>query len=219
MAIKYIALFDLDRTIFSINSSNYLVWHAFRTRKIGIPDLMHALYLAFLYRTGWRDTFHILNEMTSWIKGASERNMALMAEHLIKDKLLKKIRPQIFSEIQEHKEKGALVAILSAALPILCHPIASILKIDDVICTEMVIKNGIYTGKSKGQICYAEEKLNRLIAYCKIHGFSLEDAYYYADSISDIFVLEKVGFPVCIQPDRRLRKAAIKNNWPIPAWS
>lgn len=215
---KYLALFDLDRTIFTVNSSNYLVWHAFKKRLISISDLMKGIYLAFLYKAGWRETNRILNEMAAWIKGMTEKDLTKIAERIIESHLLEKIRPEIYHEIEKHQKKGAKVVILSAALPVLCQPIARHLKIHDVICTEMEVADGRYTGKSLGIICFAEEKLNRLLEYCNIHNFGLDDAYYYADSISDVHVLSAVAHPVCIDPDRKLRKAAKKNNWLIPDW-
>ena len=214
----YLALFDLDRTIFSVNSGNYLVWHAFRKNLISVLSLIKGIYLAFLYRTGWRETKKILNEMTSWIKGISETELNLIAEELIKRKLLQKIRPQIYKEVEKHRHKGAHVVILSAALPVLCHPIAFHLKMDDVICSKLESYQGIFTGKPLGMICYGEEKLKRLISYCRSNNFNIAESYYYADSISDIHVLSSVGYPICIDPDRKLRNTAKKNNWLIPDW-
>jgi hypothetical protein len=58
--------------------------------------------------------------------------------------------------------------------------------------------NGNHYFKSK--FCYKEEKLFQAIKYCKKHGFSLADAYFYSDSTEDLSVLEKVGNPVCVSP-------------------
>ncbi|HQC41444.1 MAG TPA: hypothetical protein PK148_09655, partial [Petrotogaceae bacterium] len=63
--------------------------------------------------------------------------------------------------------------------------------------------------------CYAQEKLTRAENFCKNHGYSLEDAYFYSDSYSDLHLLEEVGHPVCVDPDMILKKTAKEKKWPI----
>ncbi|MEJ2054937.1 MAG: hypothetical protein P8X42_13535 [Calditrichaceae bacterium] len=69
-----------------------------------------------------------------------------------------------------------------------------------------------------GAYCYGDEKLNKIIEYCKSNHFDLGKAYYYADSYSDLNVLKAVGNPVCVSPDRKLKKIAQKEGWRISIW-
>jgi phosphoserine phosphatase len=64
-----------------------------------------------------------------------------------------------------------------------------------------------------------KKKLIRMKDYCEMNNSRPEEAWYYGDSGSDIPVLESVGHPVCINPDRRLKKTALRRKWKIYQWS
>ena len=70
-----------------------------------------------------------------------------------------------------------------------------------------------------GQICFGDEKAVRLISYCETNNFSPELCWYYGDSISDLPALSKVGNPVCINPDNKLKKIAKRRDWKTFYWS
>ena len=78
---------------------------------------------------------------------------------------------------------------------------AKSLKADDIICTELEVRDGLLTGRPIGHLCFDKEKAIRLLAYCDKHNFSPED-----------------GHPACVNPDTGLRKAAIKKDWKILNW-
>lgn len=46
-------------------------------------------------------------------------------------------------------------------------------------------------------------------------GYALEHSYAYSDSITDLPMLEAVGHPNVVNPDRTLRKEAAARGWPV----
>jgi phosphoserine phosphatase len=50
------------------------------------------------------------------------------------------------------------------------------------------------------------------------HDFSLVDATFYSDSITDLPLLERVSHPVAVNPDARLRRIAERRGWRIERW-
>jgi len=56
---------------------------------------------------------------------------------------------------------------------------------DDIICSELEVKDGVLTGKPKGNLCYGNEKLVRLREYCEKNNTDVDDAWYYGDAIID----------------------------------
>jgi len=128
------------------------------------------------------------------------------------------VRPEIYAEIRYHKERNARIVILSSAIQFICSLMGSHLAVDDIICSELEIRDGLFTGRSVGPLCFGIEKLTRLKAYCEKMNCSPEKAYYYADDISDFQVLDVVGYPVCINPDRKLARAAAAKHWTIHEW-
>ncbi len=93
------------------------------------------------------------------------------------------------------------VVILSSALDLICNEMSLRLGMDDIICSTLESEDGYLTGKPCGRFCYGEEKLIRLMAYCRNNTMNPSDSWYYSDSISDLPVLSSVGNPVCVNPD------------------
>jgi phosphoserine phosphatase len=79
----------------------------------------------------------------------------------------------------------------------------------------MEAADGVFKGSAENKFCLEDEKRIRLMQYCEMRNYSLSEAYYYGDSISDLSALEVVGHPVCVQPDRKLSRIAHKNGWRI----
>jgi phosphoserine phosphatase len=74
-----------------------------------------------------------------------------------------------------------------------------------------------YTGRSSGPSCIGDNKVSLTQAYLKHHGIKIDydTSYAYADSISDLHLLEMVGNPVATYPDEQLRTLAQERNWQI----
>lgn len=214
-AKRYVAFFDLDKTLLSINSGSVLVREAYKTGLMSLSDLLNGVFLSFLYKFNLRDTALIVSGMGRWLKGMTIDEMDALAEHVVNKHLLKAIRPEIYSEIKLHRENNAEIVILSSAIVQICKPIGSYIGADNIICTEMEILDGVFTGRAENKFCFGDEKRIRLIQYCEMRNYNLSEAFYYGDSISDLAALEVVGHPVCVQPDRRLSGISNKNGWRI----
>ena len=71
----------------------------------------------------------------------------------------------------------------------------------------MVVEDGKYTGEV-AFYCYGEGKVQAIRELAAREGYSLEHCYAYSDSITDLPMLEAVGHPTAVNPDRGLRKEA-----------
>jgi phosphoserine phosphatase len=88
-----------------------------------------------------------------------------------------------------------------------------------VICSELEIDlEGCFTGQIVEPLCYGPGKIERTLKVAERVGFRLDEASFYSDSITDLPLLEVVKAPIVINPDRRLRRIAVKRGWPIEAW-
>jgi putative phosphoserine phosphatase / 1-acylglycerol-3-phosphate O-acyltransferase len=214
----YIAFFDVDGTLININSGKSLVKSGYKNGLISTKNFIQAFCLSLMFKFKLRDTGRIINGMAGWLKGLSEDTVKKLSDEVFFASLSHAIRPEIFSEIRYHKELNAKVVILSSAIQFVCLPLAKLLGIDDVICSELEVREGVFTGRFVGDLCYGDEKVNRLKVYCKEMNCSLEKVYYYADSISDFQALDAVGYPVCVNPDKKLAKVAGAKHWTIYEW-
>ncbi len=216
---SYFVFFDIDRTITRVISGKALAVKAYKRKLMSRTDLLKAVFISLAYRLNLKDPVKIIDDMVSWVKGLPERTMAELCTDVFREDLLQSINAEARDEIKKHKGKNAKLIILSSSLIPVCREVADNLGMDDFICSCLETENGFLTGRSVGPLCFGEEKAVRLIEYCKKHNTRLSDAWYYGDSFSDIYALSAVGNPVCVNPDRRLRKAAIKRNWKIVLWN
>jgi HAD superfamily hydrolase (TIGR01490 family) len=215
----YIVFFDLDKTITKTVSGRII---ALAARKKGLlkgSDLINALYNSFAFRFGIKDQLKIINDMVSWVKGIEETALLDLCSDVFNNAILPSFHREAISEIEFHKKNNAKLVILSSSLEPLCIKVADYLKMDDIICTRLELIDGVYTGRLTGIPCFREGKVAGMTEYCEKNNSKSENAWYYGDSESDIPVLNAVGHPVCINPDKTLLKRATEKNWTIYRWT
>jgi HAD superfamily hydrolase (TIGR01490 family) len=215
---SYIAFFDLDRTIISVNSGSLLVRKAFKKDLMSTGDLLNAIFQSYLYKFKLRDTNQIISKMGTWLKGLRIETIDELSEEVVNSYLLKAIRPEIIKEIRFHQEQNGRIVMLSSEISAICGLVGRHLGFEDIICTEMETRDGILTGNPVGNFCFGEEKRVRLTDFCEAGNYNLREAFYYADSVSDLPALEAVGHPVCITPDKKLGRIALEKGWKIHDW-
>ena len=212
---SYMAFYDLDHTILAGNSATHLVFEA---RKRGVmtgPQYRHAVWLSILYKLKLGDPSKMINRMLSWLNGLNEASIMELSQEIFDQSIRETIRPEILETIsQHHARNGAVVLLSSATIPV-CRPVCRHMKLDDMICTRLESDDGILTGRTDGPLVYGPEKRDRMLAFCREQGADPGKAWYYGDSHTDRYVMEAVGNPVAVSPDKRLLKIARKRNWPV----
>jgi HAD superfamily hydrolase (TIGR01490 family) len=215
---SYIAFFDLDRTITSAISGRALAREAFRRGLMNRSDLLNAFYLGLTYRLGTGDPVGIMEKMTGWVKGLPEEVLVDLCTSVVEKVMIPSIHLEVISELEMHRSANARTVILSSTLIPVCRAMAGYLRMDDIICSELEVKDNLLTGHAAGKLCYGDEKLRRLREYCEKNNSTPSLSWYYADALIDLPALSIVGFPVCVNPDRKLRKKAMEKEWRIYNW-
>jgi HAD superfamily hydrolase (TIGR01490 family) len=105
--------------------------------------------------------------------------------------------------------------IITATNRFVTGPIAQRLGVETLIATECEMVDGRYTGRSTDVPCFREGKVTRLNRWLEETGYSLEDSYFYSDSMNDLPLLEQVTHPIAVDPDPNLRAEAEKRGWPV----
>jgi len=211
----YTAFYDLDHTILDGNSATYLVQEAHKRGVMTERQYRHAAWLSILYKLNIGEPIKMINRMLSWLTGLQEKSIMELSQEIFDHIIKETIRPEILETIREHRAKNAAVILLSSATSPICLPVTRFMELDDVICTQLEAEDGILTGHTRGKLVYGPEKKVRMLAYCREKEYDPREAWYYGDSHTDKYVMEAVGFPVAVSPDKKLLKIAKKNNWPI----
>ena len=130
--------------------------------------------------------------------------------------VLKRLYPEAVETLREHKRAGHRVVLLSGALDFILEPFEDLA--DDVLTARLEEENGVYTGELSGAPVAGEARARMLASFARRRNVDLSRSYAYADSISDLPMLEAVGIPVAVNPDARLRAAAKEKGWQIKHW-
>ncbi len=209
------ALFDMDHTITWKNSGLSSVQYARTQGMVPLGFLLLEILKIGLYRLS------LMN-----IEGWYERNMGLLAGLSLKDMerfsqawfhamVHKSIYRQAHELILDHAMKKHRLIIISNSPPFFVKPLADALGISDIITSRVEVQDDILTGRLIKPLCYGKGKKEYALRWARDHDVDLMQSYFYTDSIYDIDLLHEVGFPVAVNPDRKLRKAARLNNWKI----
>jgi HAD superfamily hydrolase (TIGR01490 family) len=132
------------------------------------------------------------------------------------------IAPFIYAEarrlLDAHLAAGQDVIIVSASGQEMVGPIGAMLGVSGVIATRMGHTDGHYTGELEFY-AYGEAKAARIRELSDERGYQLADCFAYSDSVTDLPMLEVVGHPHAVNPDRQLRRIATDRGWPVLAFA
>jgi HAD superfamily hydrolase (TIGR01490 family) len=126
-------------------------------------------------------------------------------------------RSDVVGLLEEHRDRGDRVVLLSGTFEPLLEIIADRVGADAAIGTRLAVRDGVYTGGTVEPTCQGEAKVERLEEYLEGPGrdVDLSQSTAYADSIFDLPVLEVAGQPVAVYPDDELAAAARERGWTI----
>ena len=209
------AFFDIDGTLLSVNSASL---YARYLRKKGIGrrrDLLRAGFYLALYRMGRLDITKAAESAGGGIRGKTESEVAAFAERWYREEIREHIVPLMQERLEQHRAAGHAIALLSSTTSYLAEPLSRDLDVEDLLVTRLEIEAGRFTGRAIAPICYGEGKITYAREYLAAREIPLENTYFYTDSITDLPLLELVGFPQIVAPDRLLRRKARTNRWPI----
>jgi len=140
---------------------------------------------------------------------------------IVNETLHELINPYVYAEaaalILQHQQEGRDVVLVSSSGEEMVRPIGELLGITDIIATRMQVEDGRYTGVVEFYAA-GPNKATAVRELAAERGYDLAESYAYSDSISDAPLLETVGHPTAVNPDRALRRIATVRGWPTLAF-
>jgi len=211
------AFFDLDKTIIA-GSSTLAFSGPLRDRGlIGRRALLRSGYAQLLLMVAGADA-NFMERMRDRISALCAGWEVAEVRTVIEQALGEILQPMIYAEaaalIAEHHREGHQVIVVSASGEEMVQPIAAALGAEHCAATRMAVAHGRYTGEIDFY-CYGEGKAVAARELAQRHGYRLDECYAYSDSITDLPLLELVGHPHAVNPDRALRRAARAQGWPV----
>jgi HAD superfamily hydrolase (TIGR01490 family) len=211
-----LAIFDLDNTLIAGDSDHS--WGEFLVQKNLVDAKVYAEANDRFYQQYKAATLDIQEYLTFSLAPLTHYTLdelAVFHQEFMRDNIEPMMLPKAKALLQQHRDQGDYLLIITATNSFVTHPIAKYLGVDDILASDAEILDGRYTGKGTGTPCFQGGKVVRLQAWLKEHNFNLEDAYFYSDSINDLPLLEQVPNPVAVDADERLSKIAQEREWKI----
>ena len=215
------AFFDLDRTLMSGSSAYYFAKAAYREGLRPVRGLASDAVGALVFKlVGASDeqSEALRDRILASVAGTRAEDFLKLTPGVVEE-LLPRIRPESQALLDMHHEAGRDVYIVSASPVEIVGELAAALEMEGGLGTQSEIIDGVYTGRLAAPFCYGEGKAEvarRLVAE---RGYDLAQCYAYSDSSTDLPMLEAVGYPSAVNPDRALRKIAVERGWPILAFA
>ena len=211
------AFFDLDKTIVARSSPLALGRSFFKEGLISRSSLMKSLYAQLLFQLMGADE----DKMERMRQEAAKLTAGWEQEkvHSVVTQVLEEVMsPLIYSEalelMHDHRAAGRLVCIVSSSPEEVVEPLAKMLYVDRYIATKPKIVDGKYTGELDFY-AYGPQKATAIKELAEELDLDLEGSFAYSDSVTDLPMLEVVGNPVVVNPDKGLRRLAVDNGWQI----
>jgi HAD superfamily hydrolase (TIGR01490 family) len=211
------AFFDLDKTIIA-GSSALAFSRPFRRQ--GLISRRAALrsgysQLLILLSGADADTMDLLRRRITALCAGWE---VAQVRGIVAETLHEIVQPLVYAEatelIAEHRADGDEIVVLSASGLEVVEPIAALVGADRCVATRMRVEHGRYTGEIE-HYCYGAAKAEAARDIAERSGYRLADCRAYSDSITDLPLLEAVGHPTVVNPDRALRRVAAQRGWPV----
>ena len=214
---KTAAFFDFDGTLYNGVVAFDFLKFLVANRLLKIREIVGLLKLFYYYaldKFSLAERYNTNKKIYQKVIGWNSHSLESNSRKFLESRIAHKLFHSIAKILDEHSKNGHKIIIVTTALREIVSPIRKLIKIDDIIATEVEIKNELYTGKIK-LLPVGKNRIKIIRKYCNLHNIDIKKSYAYSDHFSDIPMLENIGNPVAVNPDRKLKIYALKKGWRV----
>lgn len=218
---RHVAAFDLENTLIASNVVESYSWLA--TRRLNGPERVRYVLRTLREAPGLlaldrKDRGDFLRYFYRRYEDAPVEQIETDAAELLAQVIMTKSFPAGLRRVREHRALGHRTILITGALDFVVEGLRPLF--DEIVAAEMTVRpDGTYSGELAQVPPTGETRAQILADYCAAEGLRLEESIAYADSTSDLPLLEAVGFPVAVNPETRLAAIARKRGWLVEHWS
>jgi len=209
------AFFDFDGTLISGYSAFAFIEEQIKRGHLSPRELAELVGAMASFGLGNMGFAGMMLAVAQFLRGIREDSYAAFGHELFESHIARQIYPESRALVQAHLRKGHTVAIISSATIYQVKPAADDLDIEHVLCTELEIEKGLFTGAVVRPTCFGPGKVRAAETLAGKHRVDLDASYFYSDSDDDILLLERVGNPRPLNPNNRLLSLSEKYGWPV----
>ena len=233
-AAKAAAFFDLDRTLIDVDAGFLFGHHLLELARIERDQAvgrrraeLARQYRAFvaevygkavlfvpLYKLRILPRSRLVRESYVFFRGQREAQLIAALDAFFDNELKERVYPAVRRLLAWHQAQGHATVLVTTGLQWIADRYASILGVDLAHGVTLVQKDGVFTGQALGPM-WGRDKAQLAGALAEAYDWDLGQSYAYTDHDSDRHLLELVGHPRPVHPNRRLARLARKRGWPI----
>ena len=218
-AKKQIALFDLDHTLIPFDSDHAWGEHTISLGWRDPVDFKRRNNEFFeQYRAGTLDLHQYMRFATEAIRAQGAEKSSAGHASFMQAVVQNGIKPEALALVQNHRQAGHEVVIVTATNEFVTRPIAAAFGVSELIAVELERDaEGLITGEIHGTPSFREGKVSRVGDWLAARQLDWDgvETWFYSDSMNDVPLLEKATHAIATNPDKRLRALAIERGWRI----
>ena len=208
------AFFDLDNTLINANCGLRTLVHYFFSGKIGLFQAFRMGISYLLYKLRGSDPVRFFSSIYRFMEGRSYEQESKACSDFFTKNLEKRIFLEAKELVEEHRQKGHLIVIITNSVEFKINRIRELLSPDIIIATTLKTDKGLFTGEVE-RVSFGKNKLKFAKELAEEKGIDLKASYAYSDNSSDIALLDAIGHPVAVNPQPRLKRYARQKGWKI----
>lgn len=210
-----VAFFDFDNTLIAGFSAKSFLLEQLRSGTMSAGGAGSQLTAALKFSRGDLNFSGLIAKTAQAMRGQREEEYEALGEEIHRKSLAGAIYPEARRLLDAHRSMGHTIAIVSSATKYQIIPTARELDIEYILCTELEVRDGVFTGRAHSPTCFGNGKLWAAEDFCAEFDGDLTTAFFYTDSADDLPLVEKVGRPRIVNPDKELKKQALRRGWSV----
>lgn len=212
-----VALFDLDVTLLDCNSGHLWLRREWQEGRLGVTNAAWAVWMLGKYGLGLGRLDQAFAQAVGSLRGASEDELAERTRVWFEQDVRGRLRPGGRAALEAHRSAGDRLVLATSGSIYAATEAGRAFGLDAVIGSRFEVVDGRFTGEVASS-AFGAEKAARVVEWAAAEGVDLAEAAFYTDSAHDLALLERVGRPVVVNPDRVLKRIAGQRGWEIVDW-
>ena len=215
--IRY-ALFDLDRTLIDVNSGRLWLMNEWRTGRIGVRDVAWGAWWLGRYSLGFDNGLdEVFATAARTLEDTSERELEERVRVWFAAEVAPRLRPGGRRALDDHRALGHELVVATSSSVYVARCAMETFGLDDEVSTTFHSTDDRFDGRID-RLAVGRAKADAVRAWAAASGIDLAACAFYTDSLTDLALLEVVGQPVVVHPDRPLAREAVRRGWPVVDW-
>jgi putative phosphoserine phosphatase/1-acylglycerol-3-phosphate O-acyltransferase len=208
------AFFDFDGTLLAGYSIAAFIAERWRRRELGPAELARSAATLAGALAGTLSQREVIRLGLAEWRGKRVEDMEATGRELFRRDIEPSLFPEMRQRVAAHLRRGHTVVVASSGSRFQVEPAARSLGVEDILCTQLEVRDGVLTGRADGPVLWGRHKARAVQAFAAKRGVVLQHSFFYADGEEDEALMHLVGHPRPVNPRGQLARVAARRHWP-----